>query len=230
MGKIIIQDYTTKDPITMIGKEAGICWGANTDDDKKNYKRGLDCILSGHWRTMEFPQVYFVFDGYSARVVREIYTHIAGGPTRLQASTRYIDYESGFAYYTPYSISSDEDALKIYKNTMAKIQKDMQRLEELGIPREDIANILPLGMQTKVVMRTNLRHLVEMSHQRMCNRAYHEFRDFMNDLSCALEDYSEEWKQCVTNLFMPKCEVYGFCTEKNSCGKTEKKESGWFCI
>ena len=27
MGKITIQNYTCKNPITMIGFEAGICWG-----------------------------------------------------------------------------------------------------------------------------------------------------------------------------------------------------------
>ena len=32
MGKVIIQDYTTKTPISMIGAEAGYCWGADTTD------------------------------------------------------------------------------------------------------------------------------------------------------------------------------------------------------
>ena len=227
MGQITIQDYTTKDPITMLGKEAGICWGGNTQDEEKNYKRGLDCILSGHWRTMEFPQVYLIFDGYSARLAREIYTHIAGGPTRLQTSTRYVDYESNFKYYVPSSIRGNTDALKVYNNLMAKIQADAKRLEMFGVPREDIANILPLGMETCVVMRTNLRHLVDMSHQRLCNRAYHEFRRWMCDLMEALRNYSEEWKQCVNNLFMPKCEVCGYCTETKSCGRMPKKKTIW---
>ena len=49
MGKVIIQsEYTTQNPITMIGKEAGICWGADITDDNKNYKRGLECLENGH--------------------------------------------------------------------------------------------------------------------------------------------------------------------------------------
>ena len=44
----MIQNYTCKNPITMIGFEAGICWGADTEDEKKNYRRGLDCLESGH--------------------------------------------------------------------------------------------------------------------------------------------------------------------------------------
>lgn len=80
MGKVIIQGYTTKNPITMIGEEAGYCWGADTTDQKKNYKRGIECMESNHGRTIEFPDVYMVLDGYSARVIREWYTHIGGSP------------------------------------------------------------------------------------------------------------------------------------------------------
>jgi len=71
MGKVIIQsEYTTRNPITMIGTEAGICWGADTSDTQKNYKRGLDCLESEHGRTFEFPDIYMILDGYSARVIR----------------------------------------------------------------------------------------------------------------------------------------------------------------
>lgn len=62
----------------------------NTSDDKKNYKHGLSCIESEHGRTWEFPDVYAIIDGYSAKVVREWYTHVGGAPTRLQASTRLL--------------------------------------------------------------------------------------------------------------------------------------------
>lgn len=44
MGKVIIQQYTTKYPITMIGEEAGTCWGADTSDSSKNYKRALSAL------------------------------------------------------------------------------------------------------------------------------------------------------------------------------------------
>ena len=88
MGTVIITKDTTKYPITMIGRYAGVCWGANTSDNEKNYKRGLDCIESEHGRTWEFPDVYAIIDGYSAKVLREWYTHIGCLPTRLQESTR----------------------------------------------------------------------------------------------------------------------------------------------
>ena len=67
----------------MIGKYAGECWGSDTSDPEKNYNRGLNCLADGHGRTFEFPDVYMTIDGYSARVIREWYTHIGGSPTRL---------------------------------------------------------------------------------------------------------------------------------------------------
>lgn len=224
MGTVIIQDkYTTKYPITMIGEEAGTCWGADTNDGIKNFKRGIDCLENEHGRTFEFPDVYMILDGYSARVIREWYTHIGGSPTRLQASTRYIDYEHGFDFVTPHTIAANINAFEIYNELMCDIATKLQALDELGIPREDSAMGLPLGMTTKIVCKHNLRNLIDMSHQRKCNRAYHEYRRLFNDVCTALSNYSTEWEHIVKNYFIPKCQYMGFCKEKYSCGLMPKR-------
>ena len=88
MGTVQIIDTTTRNPITIIGERAGICWGADTTDAAANYKRGWDCITSGHGRTLEFVEVSMILDGYSARVMREWYTHIGGARLRLKPSQR----------------------------------------------------------------------------------------------------------------------------------------------
>lgn len=219
MGNIIIQEETTKNPIQLMGKMSGICYNSNIDDKDKNYNRGLDCIQSHHGRVMEFPQVYMIIDGYSARTIRQLYTHIGGSPTRLQASTRYIKY-GNFDYVIPPSIKKDRATEEKYVSLMDQISKTYEEMAVLSdIPKEDLAMILPLGMATKIVMRTNLRQLADMSHERMCNRAYWEFRDLMKDLASALSDYSEEWDSLVRYCFHPKCVELGYCPEKNSCGR-----------
>lgn len=224
MRKIIILEETTKNPITLIGKRAGICWGADITDDKKNYKRGMDCIMSNHGRTLEYVNVEMIIDGYSARVIREWYTHLGGSPTRLQASTRYIDYEHGFNYVVPESVRKDEKRYEIYTEAIHQINKALVELEDIGTPREDSALLLPLGMTTKIVDKRNLRNLVDMSHQRMCNRAYHEYRKLFEDICAELYKISEEWAWIVDNLFVPKCAYLGYCPEKKSCGRVQKKE------
>lgn len=223
MGKVIIQNYTTKNPLEIMGYEAGICYGSNVEDKEKNIKRGRECLKSGHLRCAEFVQIYFTVDEYSARLIRQLYTHIGGAPTRLQASTRYINYEN-FKYIIPHTVENNPKALEIYKNTMASIADGFMKLEELGIPNEDSANVLPLGMSTKMVFRTNLRQLMDMSQQRMCSRAYWEFRELMNEMCSELSKYGDEWKEIIPMVCMPKCKALGYCPEKFSCGRMPKKE------
>ncbi len=221
---ITILKETSRKPITLMGERAGVCWGADIYKEEKNYRRGLDCIKSGHHRVMEYVNVEMILDGYSARVIREWYTHIGGAPTRLQASTRYIDY-SGFSYTVPPSVTGNPEAEELYRDTMSAIASACSRLEEAyGIPREDAAMLLPLGMTTKIVDKRNVRNLIEMSHQRLCSRAYWEYRQLMNDICSALSAYSEEWKYLVDHYFVPKCQVWGYCTEKKTCGKMPYRE------
>lgn len=224
MGKVTLLEETTKNPIQLMGKRAGVCWGADIKNPGKNYRRGMDCLSSGHGRVMEYVNVEMVLEGYSARVIREWYTHLGGSPTRLQASTRYINYEN-FSYVVPDTIAENQEACARYKAMMQEISDTCKYLEErCQIPREDAAMLLPLGMSTKIVDKRNLRSLVDMSRQRMCNRAYHEYRALFSDICQALSALSDEWAYLVTNYFKPKCEILGYCPEKKSCGKMPPKQ------
>ena len=216
---------TTDVPLTLCGQMAGICWNADTSDDKKNFKRGLECLRNNHGRALEYAQVYMVLDGWSARLMREVYTHLGGTPTRLQASTRYIDY-ANFEYTTPPAIANNVEAKSIYESTMKNITDATQDLEKLGIKREDSAMLLPLGMNTKVVYRTNLRALIDMAEVRKCTRAYHEYRELFKAIEDALRIYSDEWKYLIDeeHIFKIKCEKLGYCNERYSCGRAMSKD------
>lgn len=228
---VTIQEFTTKNPITMIGYEAGVCWGADVSDDKKNYKRGWECLTNQHGRTYEFPDVYMTIEGYSARCIREWYTHIGCLPTRLQASTRYINY-GDFEAIVPITIAErnedaeiiETEAYKTYVDALDNIRISIKKLIDLGVPKEDANMLLPLGMTTKMVDKRNLRNLIDMSHQRECNRTYWEYGQLFSEISLKLSNYSEEWATIVDKFFMPKCEYLGYCPEKYSCGMMPKQE------
>lgn len=113
---------------------------------KTRYKGGIECLASRHGRIWEYAQVSIVLDGYSARVIREFYTHIGGAPTRLQASTRYINYQNGFKYVVPPKVENNIEANTIYNNAMNELLNAMRELESLGVPKEDVNMLLPLGM------------------------------------------------------------------------------------
>ena len=220
---IQIFDTTDKYPLQKIGKMAGVCWNSPIDDPEKNIKRAKDCIVSGHGRVLEYVDIELCISAYSARAIREYYTHIAGGPTRLQESTRYVNCEK-FDYYLPPTAAASEEGKKAYQEAMESIRKSYGKLMEAGVSKEDAANILPLGMMTKIVDKRNLRNMINLMNQRLCNRAYIEIRKMAKEIKQALSDYSEEWKWICDNLFVPKCDVAGFCTEAKCCGRRPKKD------
>lgn len=223
MGRVTILPETTKKPITVMGHRAGICWGANVSNDESNYKRGLSCIKSGHGRVMEYADVHAVLVGYSAKCLREWYTHIGGAPSRLQASTRYIDYSKGdgFEYVTPETVKENEEALREWNDYMHETNKLIRKfIEEYRIPIEDSTNMLPLAYCSKMVDKRNARNIIDMSRNRMCGRAYWEFRnELLKDYLTALMEYSEEWETLIKLQMKPKCEVLGYCPEEHSCDK-----------
>lgn len=220
---IQIFDTTDKYPLQKIGKMAGVCWNSPIDSAEKNIKRAKDCITSGHGRVLEYVDIELCIAGYSARAIREYYTHIGGGPTRLQESTRYVNCEK-FEYYLPQTAKKSPEAEATYKECMDFIRTKYGELLEKGVSKEDAANILPLGMMTKIVDKRNLRNMINLMNQRLCTRAYVEIRALANEIKKELSEYSEEWKWICENLFVPKCDVTGFCTEAKCCGRKPKKE------
>lgn len=222
MGKITILPETTIDPISLMGRRAGICWGADITDSEKNYKRGLDCIKSNHGRVFEFVNIEAIIEGYSARVIREWYTHIGGSPTRLQSSTRYVNYNN-FEYIIPKTVQTEEQKAW-YNNAIDTISQTLQNLEESGVKKEDAAMLLPLGMATKIVDKRNVRNVISMAEQRMCSRAYWEYRELFNEYIKQLKLYSEEWATLIPMVMKPKCEILEYCPEKFSCGRKPQKK------
>ena len=215
----------TKSPLNHIGEVAGTCWNANIENKDANIKRAINCIESGHGRVIEYVEVQLVIENYSARVMREIYTHIAGA-SRLQASTRYIDYESEqFPYYIPTSLNTREST-DIYCKAMQNTAESLKTLQKLGVSRQDCANLLPLGMQSKMVWKMNLRGLQNFFNKRLCKRALPEIQAFCNELKEKLSIVDEEWKWICEKLFVPQCELYKFmnpsicfCSEAKGCGR-----------
>ena len=225
MSEVIIYPETTKNPISLIGHRAGVCYGSDVSDPAKNYKRGINCIKSRHGRVLEFVDVHMNLKGFSAKVIREWYTHIGGAPTRLQKSTRYIEYKD-FQYITPDTIKNNIDALTLYEATMATIRQSVEILETVcKIPKEDSSMLLPLGMCTSIVDHRNARNLIDMSRNRECSRAFHEYRDLFFQVKKALSEYSSEWKELIDMTFYPKCVELGYCPEADSCGRCSKKDA-----
>ena len=229
--EIKILNETTEHPLIKMGEMSGICWNADTNDAEKNRKRAISCIKAGHGRVLEYVDVEMVISGASARCLRELYTHIGGSPTRLQSSTRYVSEEQGFGYYIPPKIENNAELKPIYEDGMELIQKTYNSLMARKATKEDAANILPLGMESKMVWKINLRALINFMNRRLCTRALKEIRDLSIEIKDRLAEKNEEWAWIAENLFVPTCEIYKyrnpnlvFCPEQQCCGKHKKIE------
>lgn len=212
----------TPQPITLIGRCVGGCYGSNTEDEEKNFKRGFQCINDGHGRVLEYADVTLEIDGYSIKVVRELMRHVVG-TTFTQESTRYVNMTERGNVIPP-SIKNDERALKLLKFHQERTELVYDDLINLGIPKEDASCVLPLSTQTKVCLKINARALLNMAQVRMCTRAYWEYRKLMDEIVDTLKDLDEEWYM-IAEMMKPKCEVHGYCTESKSCGRKPCKEN-----
>lgn len=221
MIKIISID---EKPISLIGKCAAVCYGKPIEDGYSgaDYKRGLACIESNHGRALEYAGVTVEVSGYSARCIREVYTHIVG-TTRLQESTRYIDM-NGFGYFMPKSIADNPKAHMLYVNLMDTVRATYEQLRAIDIPVEDCANTLPLAYNTRITFKINVRSLLHLAEERLCSRAYHEIRDFVHEFKkTLLELDNDEWDRIVLRM-RPKCENLGYCPEGKGCGRWPSKD------
>lgn len=207
---IKLLDYTTN-PLTSMGQVAGIAYNARNPKRFQNIAKR--CLEEGHGRVSEFADITIEISGYSAKMIRELYTHIAG-TSRIQSSTRYIDYSNNFANIVPKTVSSNDEALSVWNNTIETISNAMSKLKELGVPVEDYTNLLPLAYDTTMVLKINVRSLINMFGVRLCTCAYWEYREFMKELKKLLSELNEEWKYLSDNYFVPKCITLGYCTER----------------
>lgn len=212
---IKILDYTKK-PLTLMGEVASVCW-----DSRPSPQIGIDCIESGHGRVLEYIDVVVEISGYSIKTIRQLYTHIIG-VSRLEQSTRYVDC-SNFDFTIPNSIKNNPLAYKEYLEFMQYAQNKYEILRNLSIPKEDVANILPAGMCTKMVLKINGRALLHMAEMRLCQRAYWEFRKLIGELLEKIKELDDEWKK-VVSYATPRCVSLGYCEEKNSCNLMPAKK------
>lgn len=204
----------TENPIGAIAEAASICWNSTPKDKICDH-----VIETNHNRCLEFADITVIIEGVSAKVIREIYTHIAG-TSRLQASTRYINYDN-FDYIIPESIKNNISTMSIYTCYMENAKSTYEILLQNDIPKEDASFVLPLGYESKMILKINLSSLINMAKKRKCKRAFWEFRQFMDALDVELKKI-DGWDY-LTKYLKPQCEWLGYCPEKNGCGKTFKK-------
>ena len=169
-------------------------------------------MKSGHFSTLEHVSYTFAVDGVSRALTHQLVRHRLASFN--QQSQRYVKFTEGVNVIKPETVSSNEEANRVFDEAIEAVLEGYQKLLDAGIPAEDARYLLPNAAETKIVITMNIRELLHFFSLRCCNRAQWEIREMAHRML-------ELVKPTAPYIFMDAgapC-ARGTCPEgKMSCG------------
>ena len=236
----------TENPEKLVATAAKLCYSSsgieNISDglDEEKTEKFINRLMSmGHESPIEHCSFTFGVEGVSRALLAQVTRHrIASYSVKSQ---RYVN-ENQFEYITPPEIENNEEAKKIYIDTMNDLQDKYEKLVEIlkaehikkgvdekaagKLANEDARFVLPNACETKIIMTFNARSLYNFFNHRCCERAQWEIRAMADEMLRLVKEVAPTlFKKCG-----PPC-VRGACTEgAMSCGKAAEKRSKYLCL
>lgn len=177
---INVEEFDGVKMMKKIERAGRTCYKSHVADDE-SYKRFLDNIISsGHESVIEHEKitVRFLTDrGALWDITRHRLTSFS------VESSRYCNYskdkfENEIKFMEPFYIKNDEEALKIWKETMETAEKNYFELSKQGYKPDVCRMLLPTSLATEIVMTANLREWRHILTLRCSDRAHPTIRQF----------------------------------------------------
>ena len=233
----------TPEPEKIIASAAKLCYSESGVENildgltEEKTEKFLAMLMNlGHESPIEHVSFTFGIEGVSRSLLAQFTRHrIASYSVKSQ---RYVK-EGMFEFILPPEIEKNEEAKKLFLETMEQDQKAYDRLTEIlqkkhfetylneGLDEktakskaekqaiEDARFVLPNACETKMVVTMNARSLMNFFHHRCCTRAQWEIRAVADEMLRLV-------KEVAPTLFQkagPSC-VAGACPEgKMTCGQ-----------
>lgn len=170
----------TKDPQKHIEYCARICYDSThriTEDSHKSFI--INILKNGHLSVLEHATATFYIDEISRSCSHQLVRHRLASYS--QRSQRYVN-EDDFKYVVPQSIEENEEAKKIFLQTMAVIKENYKMLLDIGIYKEDARFILPNATSTTLTMTANFREWLHIIDLRVGRHAQWEIRKLLIEI------------------------------------------------
>lgn len=243
--KVELLTYTPN-PLRTVASAAKLCYskvgvdGINEKMSDEEAEKFVNMLRKmGHMSPFEHISFSFGIEGVSRTLTHQLVRHRLASYS--QQSQRYVD-ENQFDYIVPPAIAENEEALKVFNESMAEIQASYDKIKEqlvadwekklieegkdekkakkdaVKMANEDARFVLPGACETKIIATMNARELLHFFGERTCNRAQWEIREL------AMQMLSLVKKACpaVFGSAGPSC-VTGTCREGTmTCGKAEE--------
>ena len=233
----------TPNPDAVVAAAAKLCYSpVGVDEISKNLtdeevaKFVNTLVNMGHESPIEHVTFTFGIEGISRSCSHQIVRHRIASFS--QQSQRYVKLDQ-FEYIIPPEIERNEEAKKIFIESMNKCQEDYDKLVEIlfakhyqelldkGVSEkkaksqaekmsiEDARYVFPNACETKMVFTINARSLYNFFHHRCCERAQWEIRELATEMLRLVREVAP----ILFNNVGPNC-LNGACPEgKMTCGK-----------
>lgn len=120
-------------------------------------------------------------------------------------------------YVLPETIKTNDELLKIYKDSFAKMEALYTKLKERGYTESELIYCVLSGSTLDIVTTMNAREMLLFFRLRSCTRAQWEIQEFANAFLFKLRDIYPN----LFRLYGPSCYLTGVCPEgRLSCGRS----------
>ena len=168
------------------------CFMSGARSDEESAPKFIRMLVTrGHHSVLEHATATFGVSGVSRACTHQLVRH------RLcsfsQKSQRYVP-ERGAGFVMPRSVAANEDASKVFADSLSAVQASYEKLLDLGIPKEDARFVMPGATETDIVLSANLRELRHVVELRGSRHAQWEIRELAVAMLALL-------KRCAPNVF-----------------------------
>ena len=173
----------TERPIETIANIASICYGEQ--EVKEPIKLVKHLYKNGHHSV--FEHIYFTWkiESISRVCLAQLTRHRHCSFT--VRSQRYCE-ETEKELIVPMDIIENDVHFLRWIETQAEIHKSYKILLEGGVKKEDARFILSQGIATDLYLSCNLRELIHISNERLCDRAQWEIKDLVKEMINLVDD------------------------------------------
>ncbi len=175
----LVDDFDAAAIMRKLERAGRVCYkseGNIKSDSAEKFIRGI--IKRGHESVIEHVSLSFkiVCD---RGVTHELVRHRLASYS--QESTRYCDYGAGkfggeLTFIKPCFWSEDDDAFKLWLQTMALIERNYLAMRAAGVRPELARSILPNSLKTEIFVTMNLRELRHFLKLRTSPKAHPQMR------------------------------------------------------
>jgi flavin-dependent thymidylate synthase len=170
-----------------------------TDAEKdEHFAYMLDTIKS----SFEFVDYIFQIEGVSKNFTHQLVRTRTG--SYQQEASRAIDLSTN-GVVTPENLTEEQRV--VFYDGVADAGARYRELLESGVARQDARAILPSNMMTKIMVKFNLRTMMDTSKLRLCARAQDEYQNVFRLMRAAVVDV-HPWAEQVMQVH---CVAMGTC-------------------